>query len=145
MSGNAVSRSLRGHLLVESSLISILLEELAGCQLIDLEPLKSFLEVIDEKSIDEINLLQKKMKELEQRSRTAKLWLLYIHYVRVLKNYIIADLWAMSLNDAAAVHQAMNRLARSTIKTTEQHVDLGHSRCIRDQEDWKRFKNWLLM
>ena len=56
MSGKAVSRSLRGHLLVESSLISILLEKLAECQLIDLEPLKSFLEVIDEKSIDEINL-----------------------------------------------------------------------------------------
>ena len=55
------------------------------------------------------------------------------------------QLWAMSLNDAAALHQAMNQLAGSTIKTTEQHVDLGHSRCIRDQEDWKRFKTWLLM
>ena len=54
-------------------------------------------------------------------------------------------LGAMNLNDAAAVHQAMNQLAGSTIKTTEQHVDLGHSRCIRDQEDWKRFKTWLLM
>ena len=99
MSGKTVSRSSRGHLLVESSLTSILLEELAECQLIDLEPLNSFLEVIDEKSIDEINLfchsaevvlveqaLQKNMKELEQQSRTAKLWLFYIHYVRVLKN-----------------------------------------------------------
>ena len=254
ISGKAVSRSLRGHLLVEASLISILLEELAECQLINLEPLKSFLEVIDDKSINEIHLfchsaevflveqaLQKKMKELEQQSRTGKLWLLYIHYVRVLKNYIIAErtsnwalhlhatvnmlnlfaasghinyakstrlyiqqmralsetqpwlaeqfnigkhavtrsnrywaglwsdlvieqtlmrsvksrggltrsrgmkegtrhLWAMSLNDAAAVHQAMNQPAGSTIKTTEQHVDLGHSGCIRDQEDWKRFK-----
>ena len=55
------------------------------------------------------------------------------------------QLWAMSLNDAAAVHQAINQLAGSTIKTTEQHVDLGHSRCIRDQEVWKRFKTWLLM
>ena len=56
MSGKAVSRSLCGHLLVESSPISILLEELAECQLIDLQPLKSFLEVLDEKFIDEINL-----------------------------------------------------------------------------------------
>ena len=51
----------------------------------------------------------------------------------------------MSLNDAAAVHQAVNQLAGSTIKTTEQHVNLEHSRFIRDQEDWKRFKTWLLM
>ena len=57
ISGKAVSPSLRGHLLVESSLISILLEDLAECQLIDHEPLKSFLEVIDGKSIDEINLI----------------------------------------------------------------------------------------
>ena len=217
---------------------------MAECQLIDLEPLKSILKVINKRSIDEISLfchsaevflveqaLQKKMKKLEQQSRTAKLWLLYIHYVRVLKNYIIAErtsnwalhlhaavtmldlfaasghinyarsarlyiqqtralseaypwlaeefnigkhavrcsnrywarlssdlvieqalmgsvksrgglsrgrgmkegtrhLWAMSLNNAAAIHQAMNQLAGSTIKTTEQHVDLEHSRCI---------------
>ena len=113
MSGKAVSRSLRGHLLVESSLISILLEELAECQLIDLEPLKSFLEVIDEKSNDEINLSCHSVEvflvkqALQKKSRTAKLWLLYIHYLRVLKNYIIAE---QTSNWSLHLHATVNML-----------------------------------
>ena len=37
----------------------------------------------------------------------------------------------------------MKLLAGSSVKRTEQHIDLGPSRLTQDHTDWKRFKDWL--
>lgn len=53
------------------------------------------------------------------------------------------NLWVLSINHTAAVHEAMNHFSHSTIKTSEQHVDLGPSRMKRDASDWIKFYDWL--
>ena len=52
-------------------------------------------------------------------------------------------LWALSLNHLASINNAMKLLAGSSVKRTEQHIDLGPSRLTQDHTDWKRFKDWL--
>ena len=37
----------------------------------------------------------------------------------------------------------MKLLGGSSVKRSEQHIDLGPSRLTRDHTDWKRFKDWL--
>ena len=52
-------------------------------------------------------------------------------------------LWALSLNHLASINNAMKLPARSSVKRSEQHIDLGPSRLTQDHTDWKRFKDWL--
>ena len=104
LSGKAVSRALRAHFLVESCLTS-LFQKIQENNFVDLTPMQDFIDALDGskslKEIDqfcqskEVNVIEKalkeKMDELQLRSRTAKLWLLYLHYIKVLKLYIIAE------------------------------------------------------
>ena len=52
-------------------------------------------------------------------------------------------LWALSLNHLASINNAMKLLGGSSVKRSEQHIDLGPSRLTQDHTDWKRFKDWL--
>jgi len=104
--GKAVSRALRAHLLTESCLTCLLFEEISiQEQGIEGLKIKEFLNHLNADSpIEEINqfcasevmtkveqLLEDKINEIENRSRTSKLWLLYRHYIKVIKLYIIAE------------------------------------------------------
>ena len=105
LSGKAASRALRAHFLVESCLTSSFLEIIQENNSVDLTPMKDFIDALDgSKSIEEIDkfcqskevnvikqALKEKMDELQLRSITSKLWLLYFHYIKVLKLYIIAE------------------------------------------------------
>ena len=104
--GKAGSRALRTHFLVESALMSTLLEMVDEFEEADFSSLKTFVKEFEQQNltINEVNnfcqspdvikienMLQKEMDKLASASRTAKLWLLYLHYLKVLKAYIVAE------------------------------------------------------
>ena len=55
----------------------------------------------------------------------------------------VRHMWVLSLNYSAAIHDAMTELTGVSTKTSEQHVDIGTTRCTRDNEDFMKFKCWL--
>ena len=94
LSGKAVSRTIRGHLLVESSLMQLLLEMIKEKANIDLGELDEFYDRALDGNLDEESLhklaetsVYKKVTdslatvkaELSNQSRTSQLWLLYMH------------------------------------------------------------------
>ena len=52
-------------------------------------------------------------------------------------------LLALSLNHLASIKNAMKLFAGSSVKGSEQHIDLGPSRLTQDYTDWKGLKDWL--
>jgi hypothetical protein len=58
-------------------------------------------------------------------------------------NESVRHMWALSLNHSAAVHDAMIRLSGLNLQTSEKHIDMGTSRCVKDHGDWQKFKMWL--
>ena len=104
MSGKAVARSVRGHFLVQSALTTLLIEGIKDK--INLSFMEAVYEQAVESGLDEEQLddlifneaFENVSNELEQYkeilracSRTAKLWLLYMYYVNVLKMFIFAE------------------------------------------------------
>ena len=105
MSGKAFSRSLRAHFLVQSALISLILSALADEAAIDLSALQSVYERAMENGLDEDELcnleenesyahVRQTLSEYSKKlstSRTAKLWLLYIDYIAIIKEFLLAE------------------------------------------------------
>ena len=105
MSGKAVSRALRGHFLTEAGLVSLLLEQVFDDHTIESqhfnEHVTEALQHADTGNKDaflETKLCRYVSDKLENlkltlsgESRTAKLWILYIYYLDVLKRFIIAE------------------------------------------------------
>ena len=104
LSGKAVSRSLRGHVLVESSLKDLLFDLIAEDFDIDVQPLKEFVEHMEkEKDLSSIHSFLKSQVMVDKNSafeeisikleyqRTSKLWLLYLQYISILKKFILAE------------------------------------------------------
>lgn len=250
ISGKAVSRAIRAHFMVESALKCLLFDIAKDNFDIDVDSLKSLLDSTEDetgkaklnsfaesKVIHDINsALEAVTSQLAAKSRTAKLWLSYLHYISILKQYILAERtsnwqlhlnstvemlnllastghthyaksarfyvqqmqaleykhpwlhdkfmggehavkrsrhswaglwsdlvieqtpmrsvksrggltrgrgmtesvrhkWVLSLNYSAAIHDAMTELSGVKTKTSEQHVDMGTSRCKRDNEE----------
>ena len=54
----------------------------------------------------------------------------------------VRHIWVLSLNHCAAVYDAMSSLSGLTVKSSEQHVDMGISRRKRDLEDCTLFIEW---
>ena len=55
----------------------------------------------------------------------------------------VRHMWLLSLNYSAAIHDATTELLGVKTRTSEQHVDMGASRCKRDSEDRLKFTDWL--
>ena len=106
LSGKAVSRAIRGHLLVESSLISLLLEKIKEKTNNGFEELNEFYDSalddnLDEESLHKLakTLVYKKVTdslatvkaELSDQSRTSQLWLLYMHIIYLMKAFIFVE------------------------------------------------------
>lgn len=53
--------------------------------------------------------------------------------------------WIFSMHKCAGVHDAMTTMTKLKSTTSEQHVDLGVSRCKRDFHDLKKFKSGLTL
>ena len=111
MSGKAVSRAVRAHLLVESALTCVLLEKCTSWKDNENALHLVFNNLKQGKlSIDEVNndvdviKLQIEFEtgkvDISKQSRTAKLWIQYLDYIATLKMYIKAERignWAMHL------------------------------------------------
>ena len=106
LSGKAVSRALRAHFLAESALESLIIEKLISNKNVDLTPFQpvyeqamngelsdeqflAFSQCNEFKSV--LNCLNEEIQNLKGKSRTAKLWLQYIDYISILKQYILAE------------------------------------------------------
>ncbi len=50
--------------------------------------------------------------------------------------------WIFSMHKCAGVHDAMTTMTKLKITISEQHVDLGVSRCKRDYKDLKKIQEW---
>ena len=108
ISGKAIAMAIRAHILAESALMLLLMQEMKeqSSDIIDFKDLREFYEraygrKLDEESLkelvlydsikqicDEIGLVNSKLKE---RSRTSKLWLLYMDYNYVAKEFTCAE------------------------------------------------------
>ena len=56
-------------------------------------------------------------------------------------NELVRDLWVSTLHCCRKVEQAMCNLTKR--ESSEQHVELGSSRCSRDFDDLKKMYQWL--
>ena len=172
LSGKAYSRSLRGHILAQSSLYSIVLDSLVKENKVDLsfvsdayskvteEDLgeEEFLELCQTENfqnlIKEVNtLLEKKKSE----SRTAALWVQYIDFVEIVKYFIFAERtsnWSLHIDAtkrmlnlfAATGHLHYAKIARVYIqemeKLPETHPWL-HDQFLNDSHTVNRTaRNW---
>ena len=105
ISGKAISRALRAHHLVEIALTSLLINMLIEKELIDVTVIQSLLTGVLEsptKEKNEVLINSEVLKEvseaisdlkksLSESSRTAKLWLTYLDYINVLKQFIMTE------------------------------------------------------
>ena len=119
LSGKAVSRSLGGHFLVESSLKDLLFDLVAEDFDIDVQPLKEFVEQMEkEKDLNSIHSFLKSQVMLDinsafkeisiklEHQRTSKLWLLYLQYISILKKFILAERtsnWQLHLDSSTEI------------------------------------------
>ena len=55
----------------------------------------------------------------------------------------VRHLWVLSLNHSASIHQAVMELSGLTLKSSEQHIEIGPTRKNRDYQDGTKFREWL--
>lgn len=127
-SGKTVTRSLRAHMLVHGALVIHLINALVDERKIDplqLEPMykKAIMtglkkdELIEFADGDAFSHIEKMISEYTQTkkdaSRTAKLWLLYIDYVSIVKEFLIEERTSNWFLHIQAVTKMMNLFAAS--------------------------------
>ena len=107
ISGKAIARALRAHFLVESALVCKLMSPLVGSEneAVEIEDLKTDLDVIanaDGSNIDLdmskypslsklLELLENYKSDLKNCSRTAKLWIQYLEFIEIVKDFIRSE------------------------------------------------------
>ena len=116
LSGKTTSRATRAHILAESALL-IKLQEMVlndSDNAIDIDVIKNLYEsVVSVKQINVVsgNAIEEKKSILANKSRAAKLWINYIKYIQVCRNFIWASRtgdWHLHLHSAS---QMMNLFA----------------------------------
>ena len=55
----------------------------------------------------------------------------------------VHHLWVLRISHSAAVHDAMTSLSGVAIKYSEQHIEMGSARRVRDFDDGCKFVEWL--
>ena len=98
MTGNAYTRAVRGHMMSASAVLSLLLEEFWDSLTIDEQA--QLVKIHDSPNPEEYKndpiatyLMQwfTTKKEVSSNSRTAALWLNYIHYIEIVQQFITAE------------------------------------------------------
>ena len=124
MSGKAISRALRAHFLTEAALMTLLLEMIFDTEMIDDIVFKTQLNELNELNDSDSQLqvdtflesdifrafeeaLLNLKNNLSKTYRTAKLWISYLHYVHILKSFILAE---RTSNWALHVESTLNML-----------------------------------
>ena len=54
----------------------------------------------------------------------------------------VRHMWALSLSQMASVHDAMIQVSGVSVKSSEQHEEIGKSRTIQDYKDCQKFYEW---
>ena len=153
-SGKAVARALRAHMLVQGALVSHLINDLVDEGKVD----PSKFEIIYEKVMasgmskeqqsqfgeEEIFLkvkeeIGKYIERKKEESRTAKLWLLYIEYDSIVKEFILAERTCNWYLHIKSVSKMMNLFSASG------HINYAKSSRIYVQEmlDLSETNPWL--
>jgi len=124
MNGNAVSRAVRGHLLVQGALVvklvqtildsDQLLDDIHKC-IADIDARKvdsSDSSVLDDDALKQIEAALSDMKtKMSAESRTAKLWTRYIDYVQLLKLFLLAERTSNWYLHLKCIHDMLNVFA----------------------------------
>lgn len=172
LSGKAIARAIRGHILVESSLNSLLLKMVNESNDVDFEKLQDFYfdslqgeltqdrftELAENPTFQKVRGELSKLKAtLMEKSRTAKLWLVYMEYVHLVKMFIFAERtsdWELHLFTlqkmlnlfAATGHINYAKCARlylQEMKSLPQRNPWVYNQLIRGQHTVRRTeRNW---
>ena len=153
-SGHAVARALRAHLLVQSALVNHITCTLLEENKLVIDGLESwYQQAIDEGFTNEdlISLSETQaIKDMEksiavfatthsEKSRTAKLWLSYIDYVNITKEFIVAE---RSCNWYLHV-QAINKMQNLFAATGHRNYAKCSRIYIQEINDWIASNEWL--
>ena len=57
-------------------------------------------------------------------------------------NELVTNFWALTLHCCGEVEQAMRDVTKTFGEISEQHVELGSSRCSRDFDDLRKMHQW---
>ena len=150
----AVSRALRGHFLVESALTSIILETLIADKKVVVTPFQpvyehaikgrlsneqflAFSESNEFRSV--LNGLNDEIQNLKGKSRTANLWLQYMEYISILKQYVLAERTSNWYLHIQSMKSMLNLFAASG------HIHYARSAriYIQEMEEMKATNPWL--
>ena len=128
LSGKAVARSLRAHILVQSALVAMILEAISQEENIDLKEFEAIYkkvitngatkdEIIELSTRSIFKQVKSAMANFIERkkasSRTACLWLQYIEYVDIVKEFICAERTSNWMLHLQAVQKMTNLFAAS--------------------------------
>ena len=124
VSGKAIARALRGHFLLQSALRLQIIKQLTQEEIISQEDLQviktSYQNFIKNQLEHTINFelmerlscdMEQKMGSLSACSRTAKLWVQYIHCIDTVKSFIAAERTGNWQNHLGATAQMLNLFA----------------------------------
>ena len=138
LSGKAYARALRCHLLAQSALVSQIIEFVVEERNIDLKPLEIIYNDANEVGLTDKEIVQlqsnytlRKLREgiesyckqKKESSRTAALWIQYIEYVDIIKEFICAERTSNWLLHLQAVAKMTNLFAATG------HIN--YARCTR--------------
>ena len=135
LSGHAVARALRAHVLAQSSLVNHISNTLTDEGNLSVSVLESFYSIAMEHKltkeqfadvnnkyafINMVNAISNYLKEKSKESQTAKLWLRYIEYIYIVKKFLVEKRtcnWYLHL--------------QVLMKIINLFADSGHAKCSR--------------
>jgi len=155
--GKAVSRAVRAHFLVESALTILLLEEITSSESYkeEMSGVHEFYNDVLSSGHDSISTqlpqclfvmksaLSKVKTSLEQKSRTAKLWIQYLGYVSLLKHLIRAERtgdWQLHIS---TIRQMLNLFAatghKNYAKCAWLYVEMMNNLSLNNEDLYSQF------
>ena len=153
-SGHAVARALRAHLLVQSALVNHISYTLIEENKLVVDDLESSYRKAMEKEITNNDLLNlsetEAFKNMEKsiatfsttnskKSRTAKLWLSYIDYVKIVKEFIVAERscnWYLHI-------QTISKMQNLFAATGHRNYAKCTRIYVQEMNDWMGSNEWL--
>ena len=138
LSGKAYARSLRGHMLIHSALLQIIMEELIENDKISVKELEAVSKLETDEDVNNPDLqqlhekLDREFKEWQKDVkdfRTATYWIQYLEYIKIVKFYIRAERTGNWLLHLSAVEKMLN-LVQPVIYTMLRVLGFTCSRCL---------------
>ncbi|XP_066911989.1 uncharacterized protein [Clytia hemisphaerica] len=153
-SGHAVARAIRAHLLVQSALINHITCTLVDQNKLVIEDIESSYKKAMDEGFTNDNLVtlseSKAIRDMEEsiatfsntmseKSRTTKLWLSYINYIKVVKEFIVAERscnWHLHI-------QSITKMQNLFAATGHRNYAKCSRICVQEMESWTSSNGWL--